>query len=101
MKKQTVYMPTRVERASGNFIGDNSVLLVKEQYDLDKDWVNLVKPTEGYFFTPEELKKVLSDYTDKIVENAQTQCDEGGETGFVNKESIQNQLTKILKELEL
>jgi hypothetical protein len=64
--KQTVYLPVKVENASGNHIPDNSVLLVKEQYELDKYWENLVKPQEGYFFTAEEL----NEYTESVIKQA-------------------------------
>jgi len=47
---------------------------------------------EGYFFTEEQLNQLLSDVIKDALasaaEKAQTECDEGGETGFVNKESI-------------
>jgi len=54
-----------------------------------KTWL---KPQEGYFFTSEQLNQLLSDVIkdalNTAAEKAQTECDEGGETGFVNKESI-------------
>lgn len=55
--KQTVYLPVKVEGASGNYIPDNSVLIVKKQEEADKYWNDLVKPQEGYFFTPEQLNE--------------------------------------------
>lgn len=95
--KQTVYLPVMVEGASGNYIPDKSVLLVKEQYEMDKDWIDLVKPQEGYFFTPEQLNQLLSDVIkdalDTAAYNAEIDSVNLGASEFqdvVSKSSITN-----------
>lgn len=66
---------------------------------LPKTWL---KPTESYVFTPDELKELLEDYTNKIVENAEVEFEEGyGMVAWVDKKSITNQLPLMLKELGL
>jgi hypothetical protein len=117
-KKETVYIPTKIEDELPKEKGYYSVCsinLTTKNESIDNlrfngikfidmpNWEHIywLKPTKEYSFTEEELKQLLFDYTDRIVENAQTQCDEGGETGFVNKESITEQLSKYLKELNL
>ena len=65
-QKQTVYLPVKVQGADGNYIPDESVLLVKEQGEMDKYWDALVKPQEGYFFTPEQL----NEYTANVIKQA-------------------------------
>ena len=92
--KQTVYIPVEVEEASGNYIPDKSVLLVKEQDEMDKYWIDLVHQRQGYFFTPEQLNELLSDVIkdtlNTAAENAKCDFDEGGCTEFVDEESITN-----------
>ena len=39
--KQTVYLTVNIEGASGNHIPDKSVLIVKEQGEMDKYWAGL------------------------------------------------------------
>ncbi len=58
---KTVYLPVKLEDASGNYILDKSLLLVKEQGEMDKFWIDLVSQKQGYFFTPEQLNQLLSD----------------------------------------
>lgn len=70
MKKETVYVPVKVEGASGNYIPDKSVLIVKEQNEMDKDWDALVKLQEGYFFTEEQLNELLSNVIKDTLETA-------------------------------
>jgi hypothetical protein len=56
---------------------------------------------EAYVFTPEELKQLLSEYTNRIVENTKITNDygSGGELfDCIDKESITSQLPKFLKE---
>lgn len=64
--KQTVYLPVKVEDTSGNYIPDKSVLIVKEQEEMDKFWEALVKQQQGYFFTPEQL----NEYTQSVIKQA-------------------------------
>lgn len=99
--KQTVYLPVKVENASGNFIPDKSVLLVKEQYEMDKHWIDLVNQKQGYFFTPEQLNKYTQSVIKQVLETAAEKAeieDIGGigrdgeyhEHNIVNKQSITN-----------
>ena len=73
--KQTVYLPVKVEGADGNYIPDKSVLIIKEQYEMDKYWKALVKPQEGYFFTPEQLNQLLSDVIKDTLNTAAEKAD--------------------------
>lgn len=66
INKQTVYLPEKMRGADGNYIPDDSVLIVKEQGEMDKYWIDLVKPQEGYFFTPEQL----NEYTANVIKQA-------------------------------
>lgn len=68
--KQTVYVPIKVENASGNYIPDSSALIVKEQGELDKFWETLVKRQEGYFLTPEQLNEYTENVIKQALENA-------------------------------
>jgi len=71
---------------------------------IEKDNVtHWLKPTEEYVFTPEELKQLLEEYTNRIVEKAEakTKCYPFGDMEsypVVDKESITSQLPKFLKE---
>ena len=65
-----------------------------------------LKPQEGYFFTEEQLKQLLSDYTDKIVKKAEAyeKCESFGNMDTypaIKEESIRNQLPKFLKTIGL
>jgi len=97
MKLQTVYIPT----------SDDNNLLVgsidKQDYYKSFTKERNVKEVEVFVFTPEELKKLLEDYTDRIVTNADvTESDEHfQDVCFVNDNSITSQLPKFLKELGL
>lgn len=61
-----------------------------------------IQESEGYFFTSEELKQLLEEYTNRIIENATT-IEETNYRGdywdVVDKESITSQLTKFLTHL--
>ena len=78
--KQTVYLPVN---------GDYPKYVVDDEIP---EFYDTVEPQEGYFFTPEQLNQLLSDVIkdalDTGADKAETECDEGGETGFVNKKSI-------------
>lgn len=148
-KKQTVYIPTKVE----NELPNNSCkcgIIKKGVFDLSyfikapsyqvfdhvksglhhnqSEITHWLKPTEAYVFTPEELKQLLEEYTNRIVENTKlktTYIDEVYDSNFkdtalpneeiflitdndgmpyaankvaINKESITSQLPKFLKE---
>lgn len=63
-----------------------------------------LKPTEAYVFTPEELKQLLEDYTQKIAENAEIHSEFFDEESNlpiyqVNRKSITSQLETFLKEI--
>ena len=59
-------------------------------------------PTEAYVFLPEELKELLEEYTNRIVENAEAKVLGTGDTwAEVVEESITSQLPKFLKENNL
>jgi hypothetical protein len=93
IKKQTVYIPT-----------NNDEDLAVCYFSSFEEWTHkeTVKETEGYFFTLEELKSLLEEYTNRIVENATAETKyelNGDEYGIVNKKSIQEQLPLMLKEL--
>ena len=93
IKKQTVYVPT-----------NNDKDLAVCYFSSFEEWTHkeTVKETEGYFFTPEELKSLLEEYTNRIVENATAETEyelNGDEYVRVDKESITNQLPLMLKEI--
>jgi hypothetical protein len=98
IKKQTVYVPT-----------NNDKDLAVCYFSSFEEWTHkeTVKETEGYFFTPEELKQLLEEYTNRIVENATVtpidheEISEGSwrPVWGVDDESITNQLPLMLKEL--
>ncbi len=86
------------------------------------EWVCNLKEEKAYVFTPEELKKLLEDYTDKIIKNVGLKSVEyskyqgkiinvmnlGEEVPTenpqvyiqVDKDLITSQLNEFLKELE-
>ena len=93
-KKQTVYIPTKVEDITKRQV-TLSTIRGKDVF---------LHETEVFVFTEEQLNQLLSDYTDKIVENVKTSPTKG--IGFmdfsviiVDKESITNQLEPFLKTL--
>lgn len=95
--KQIVYLPVKVEDASGNYIPDKSVLLVKEQGEMDKFWIDLVSQKQGYFFTPEQLNQLLSDVIKDTLNTAADKAEITNKAKFsgdynpvVDEESITN-----------
>jgi len=66
------------------------------------DWL---KPKQAFVFTPDQLKQLLSDYTEKIVVNTETKVeyevysDDGHDYRVVDENSIRQQLPLLLKEL--
>jgi hypothetical protein len=126
--KQTIYIPTKVEDElpeEDTFylckIGFNVIKQIElfkgifineegnENIDDDTDIKDITpykssitewfKPTEAYVFTPEELKQLLEEYTNTIVENAKVEYKKDLLTGEVDKESITSQLPKFLNEI--
>ena len=85
-KLQTVYIP----------IKENSVFKIVESGIIEENCY----PQESFVFTQEELKQLLQDYTDRIIENVELiTCDiEGSDTCDINVDSIKEQLAKFLKE---
>lgn len=140
-KLQTVYIPTKVE----DKLPEENVLCIAEEFngiaagklelngrgivscDTDAIGCNVnyishwLKPTEAFVFTPEELKQLLEEYTNRIVENVKIEAEpEIGKITIkeeinidkhdmlkcnyvfsVNKESITSQLQPFLKEIGL
>ena len=90
-KIQTVYLPVEVENASGNYIPDDSVLIVKEQGEMDKYWIDLVNQKQGYFFTPEQL----NEYTANVVRQALETAAEKAEPNILNKRSESAKFTIV------
>lgn len=86
MNKQTVYIPTE------NY--DTFSI----SYKNEEGSYAFVEQKEGYFSTEEELKQLLQDYTDRIVENAKIDWGLIHAKG-VDKDSIKNQLEPFLKEI--
>ena len=100
-KLQTVYIPIDQE-------WENGKLTLMQP---DGEWSCNLEEKQAYVFTPEELKQLLEEYTNRIVENAKTMpicgknheacnmpyCDTCSEV--VDKESITSQLPKFLKEI--
>jgi hypothetical protein len=117
-KLQTVYIPIKTEDElpknsckcgiikKGEF--DLSYFIKAPSYELfdhvrsglshnQSEITHWLKPTEAYVFTPEELKQLLEEYTNRIVENGK--CLHIGYGGYtINKKSITSQLHKFLKE---
>lgn len=63
-----------------------------------------VEYKKAYVFTPEELKTLLEEYTNRIIENTETSwVSDGDSTGMwedvIDEESITSQLSKFLKKL--
>lgn len=105
LKKELVYVPIKVKGADGNYIPDNSVLIVKEQGEMDKFWTDLVKPVEVIKFTPEEynehITNIIKTALNEAAENAEIKTETyyagslGNENGelydkiqFIDRESI-------------
>lgn len=113
--KQTIYTPVKVEDASGNYIPDKSVLIVKEQGELDKYWDDLVKPQEGYFFTLEQFNEYTADVIKQALKTAAEKAEikerkvsysssSGSEYGYVqsiNKQSITNTFQETFNKLKV
>lgn len=133
MKTQTVYIPTIVGEKIPEYtnvivscdegVSFNQVKyynsFIKDEFNLVTHWL---KPKEAYVFTKEELKKLLEDYTDKIIKNVGLKSVEyskyqgkiinvmnlGEEVPTenpqvyiqVDKDLITSQLNEFLKELE-
>jgi hypothetical protein len=98
MNKQTVYIPIEItkefwKKFDSGEIPDYEIISCSNGERLD-EWVD---SKEGYFFTPEELKQLLEEYTNRIVDNGK--CLHTGYGGYaINKKSITSQLPKFLKE---
>ena len=88
MNKQTVYIP----------VSDlNSSELIVCNEGIENSCLDRVKIVEAFVFTPEELKQLLEEYTNRIVDNGK--CLHTGYGGYaINKKSITSQLPKFLKE---
>lgn len=92
MNKQTVYIPKATFPL-------NTIGIVKDLFELKTDVI---------IFTPEELKQLMEEYTNRIVDNVDLKerrvsypCSSGVEYGYVtsvNKKSITSQLPEFLKE---
>jgi hypothetical protein len=98
-KLQTVYIPIETtkefwKKFDSGEIPDYEIISCSNGERLD-EWVD---SKEGYFFTPEELKQLLEEYTNRIVENVKVEYKKDLLTGEVDKESITSQLHKFLKE---
>ena len=121
-KKQTVYLPTSDSntRLQVGSMDNNDYY---KSFSKERD----VEEAEGFFFTEEQLKEFLTDYTNKIVECVKLKCnyyneddnkelfDEhkdhwtcredrdgityGVDVYEVSKESITNELPKFLNEI--
>ena len=68
--------------------------IVSERYGDDSILIN------AYILTINEIdrdvmKEACRQTLELAAENAETQCDEGGETGFVNKKSILDTINQI------
>jgi hypothetical protein len=98
-KLQKVYIPTN----------NNKEDLAVCYFSSFEEWTHKenVKEIQAYIYNQEELKQLLSDYTNKILDNVETKeevdygLDEIYEYRVVDKDSITNQLNQFLKELKL
>ncbi len=114
-KLQTVYIPIEItkefwKKFDSGEIPDYEIISCSNGERLD-EWVD---SKDGYFFTPEELKQLLEEYTNRIVNeiglvkttseelNAKDYqpfiTDEDEQVWTINKEHILSQLPKFLKE---
>ena len=134
-KLQTVYIPTKVEiiKKFNSVECEDCKWMEDDQYTCTTCWceggngtlnvMDCFKKQEGYFYTEEQLKQLLQDYTDIIVENVKISRESTGEgessdslisdsfegdLGYedyipveytIYKESITNQLEPFLKDL--
>jgi hypothetical protein len=98
MIKQKVYIPANGEQE-----------LAVCYFSRFEEWTYKegVKEIDAFVFTPEELKKLLEDYTNKIVGGVKTKneywegLDDGENVTVIDKESITQQLNLLLKKLGL
>lgn len=75
----------------------------------NKEFVEFITKREGYFFTSEELKQLLEDYTNKIIDNAEIKLSKDWirKKETINPECLVYPITieihknSILKQLEL
>ena len=108
MNKQTVYIPNRVKEEQNELQKEieywyqqtgslTSETIVKRAYSLGlgKGLICI----QAYVFTPEELKQLLEEYTNRIVENVEFGQIENSKEYIECVESITNQLPLMLKEL--
>jgi hypothetical protein len=90
-KLQTVYIPINGESKLAVVVYENG------------EHVEQVIEKEVYIFTPEELKQLLEEYTNRIVENAEVHTEffdeESNPIYQVNRQSILSQLPLMLKKL--
>ena len=94
IKKKTVYIPT--SNTSNIKVGT-----VKKDYYEEFDLIATVEETEVFVFTTEELKKLLEDYTNRIIKGVELiTCDsDGSDTCDLDEESITSQLPAFLEEI--
>jgi hypothetical protein len=115
MNKQTVFLLAKIEdelpKEKGEYLVCSMNLTTKNEsidslrFNGNKfidisNWKHLywLKPTEAHVFTSEELKQLLEDYTNRIVDNGK--CLHTGYGGYaINKKSITSQLPLFLKEI--
>lgn len=118
-KLQTVYISTDVEDIARELQDGCEYIVIGKTNSVYIDFwsdgefyapkageaLKVIKPTEAFVFTPEELKQLLSDYTNRIVENSKAYIDSNNEwispdvDCKVIKSSITSQLDIQLKEL--
>jgi len=92
--KQTVYISdTKPHPKFLAILEDNNVKYKDTKIGLEEK--------EGYFLTEEQLKELLQEYTDRIVEKAEITYTEEKTWDFtkVDKQSITSQLEPFLKEI--
>lgn len=97
--KQKVYIPKEYFSKNKLKVGT----IDEDDYYKSFNSIESVDEKEGFFFTEEQLKQLLSDYTNEVIENAEIK-NTGfiGEDGWVDsqeidKESITNQLDLFIK----
>jgi hypothetical protein len=94
IKKKKVYIPT-------SDTSNIKVGTVKKDFYKEFDLIEAVEETEVFVFTIEELKKLLEDYTNRIIKGVELiTCDsDGSDTCDLDEESITSQLTVFLEEI--
>ncbi len=106
VKLQTVYLPVNAEDKLTKDIGyylDNRFTHRANSGYISREFQKDFKSVEAIVLSPDELKALLEEYTQKIVDNAE--AIEGWNSGLagsaasVNKESITQQLPEFLKEI--